>query len=240
MPSGRSRFATTHWSLVLAAREPSPEAADALEELCARYWSPLHAYLRKQLNDPERAQDYTQAFFAQLLEKRYLDAVRPERGRFRSFLLASIKHFYLNQIESEHAIKRGGHAVMVPLDPLDHQWLREPSDDLTPERLFERRWAVTLLNRSLARVRAEHERAGKADLFELLLPHLTGGLAARPYSELAATAQMSEGAIRVAIHRLRTRVGSALRAEIATTVDGPAAVDDELRYLASVLQGCSL
>ena len=233
------QFVTTHWTLVLAARnESSPDARQALEELCRMYWYPLYAFLRRQGYDSDKAQDLTQGFFARLLEKHYLDDVRPERGRFRTFLLTSLKHFTLNEHDREQAIKRGRGVRVVPLEieTAEGLYALEPRDDVTPESLFERRWALTLLDQALARVRREYVEAGKETLFDQLRPYLVREDDARAYTELGPELGMSEGAIRVAVHRLRRRFAAVLRAQIANTVSSDQEIEAELEYLLAVVR----
>jgi RNA polymerase sigma factor (sigma-70 family) len=239
MPRDARKFVTTHWTLVLSARdESSPDGRQALEELCRTYWYPLYAFLRRQGYDADKAQDLTQGFFARLLEKRYLDDVRPERGRFRTFLLTSLKHFTLNEHDREQAIKRGRGVRIVPLEieTAEGLYALEPRDDVTPESLFERRWALTLLDQALARVRNEYAEAGKEKLFDQLRPSLIRADDASPYTDLGPALGMSEGAVRVAVHRLRRRFAAVLRAEIASTVSSDQEVDAELEYLSAVVR----
>lgn len=232
-------FSTTRWSQVLAARDGSDTAArDALETLCQTYWHPLYAFVRRQGYDPDAARDLVQAYFAELLEKHFLGAVDPARGRFRSFLLGSLKHFLSHERDRERALKRGGNARILSLDEgTDAPGLELPaSDQLTPEEAFERQWAWTVLERALARVRkAARESQGQAQL-EVLEPHLTGDAGRTPYSEVAEQLGLSEGAVRAAVLRLRKRFGRALRAEIAQTVADSADVDDEVRRLLTVVR----
>jgi RNA polymerase sigma factor (sigma-70 family) len=233
------RFATTHWTLILTARNlSSSDARQALEDLCRLYWYPLYAFLRRQGYDADKAQDLTQGFFARLLEKHYLDDVRPERGRFRTFLLTSLKHFALNEHDREQAIKRGRGVRVVPLEveTAEGLYALEPRDDSTPESVFERRWALTLLDRALARVRSEYAGVGKEALFDRLRPYLVREDDARPYIALGSELEMSEGAIRVAVHRLRRRFAAVLRDEIASTVSSDREVDEELKYLSTVVR----
>jgi RNA polymerase sigma-70 factor (ECF subfamily) len=189
--------------------------------------------------DADRAQDLTQEFFARLLEKHYLRDADPARGRFRSFLLASLKHFLSNERDRVSAVKRGGRVAIVPLEfeNAEGRYSLEPPDTDTPERIYERRWALTLLGRTLTRLRAEFQKAGKEDLFRRLEGHLTGEQEALPYAEVAAALDMSEGAVKVAVHRLRRRFGVILREEIAETVSDPAEVDEEIRDLFRALKG---
>jgi RNA polymerase sigma-70 factor (ECF subfamily) len=222
--------------MVRAAGDSSgPEARDALASLCTAYWYPLYAFVRRQGHGPEQAQDLTQGFFARLLEKNDLASADQTRGRFRSFLLAACKHFLSNERDREHALKRGGGRVPLSIDRTAAEgcYGREPSHDETPERLFERRWALTLLEQVLARLRGEYETAGKGRLFERLKGHLTGG--GEAHAQAAAELRMSEGAVKVAVHRLRQRYRDLLRDEIAQTLTDPAEVEDEVRALFAAL-----
>ncbi|MCI0491291.1 MAG: sigma-70 family RNA polymerase sigma factor [Blastocatellia bacterium] len=231
------RFATTHWSLILAAgREATPESEKALAALCATYWYPLYAYVRRKGYQMPEAQDMTQGFFARLLEKNYLQDVDRERGKFRSFLLASLNHFLANEWDRERAQKRGGGIKFIPLDTAEDLYSLDPADKLTPEKLFERRWATTLLDQVLALLKEEFAGAGKAALFDRLKDFLTGAESRDSYKQAAAELEMSEGAVKVAVHRMRRRFRRLLRAEIAKTVANPAEIDDEIRYLLSALK----
>jgi RNA polymerase sigma factor (sigma-70 family) len=234
------QFATTRWSQVIAAGQaPTVDSREALARLCELYWYPLYAYVRRWGYDADQAQDLTQEFFARLLEKHYLRAADPARGRFRSFLLASLKHFLSNERDRAGAVKRGGRATVVPLEleNAEGRYCREPADSETPETIYERRWALTLLERTLARLRHELEAAGKQALFARLEGHLTGDQETLPYADLCAELGMSEGAIKVAVHRLRRRFGALLREEISETVSDSAEVDDEIRQLFQALKG---
>ncbi len=241
---GRSpRFATTRWSLVLQAKDqPSPDSREALADLCRAYWYPLYALIRRRSRDSHEAQDLTQAFFTTLLEKEFLDDVDPARGRFRAFLLAAVKHFLANEWDKEHAKKRGGAVRIASLDARSFDWdsgesqfQSEPSHELTAERLFERQWALALLNRVLGRLRDELTEAGKAAHFEVLQPFLSMDRDAANYADAAGLLGMTESAVRVAAHRLRKRYRALLRDEIAHTVSTTDEVEDELRYLFTVL-----
>jgi RNA polymerase sigma factor (sigma-70 family) len=237
-PSGR--FATTHWSLIARARgAAAPEAREALASLCRAYWYPLYAFIRRRGASADEAQDLTQEFFARLLEKDFLAAVDPGKGRFRAFLLAACKHFLANERDRARARKRGGGRPLLSLDLQDAEgrYLLEPAHGLTPEKLFERRWALTLLDQMLARLRGEYQGAGKGRVFDGLKNSLTAGEATTPYPQLAAELGMSEGAVKVAAHRLRRRYRQLLRDEIARTVRDPAGVDDEVRDLFAALAG---
>jgi RNA polymerase sigma-70 factor (ECF subfamily) len=233
-------FVTTHWTRVLEARGDSPEAQEALSDLCAAYYAPVLAFLRRSGRDEEAARDLAQEFFARLLTRRGLDTVEPGRGRFRSFLLGAVKHFLADQHDRTHAAKRGGGHEPVPLDA------RSASDTTTelqipdpaaavPDTFFDRQWALTILDRALAALAAEHDAAGKADHFEALKPWLTGDSDKLSQAEAARRLDLNEGAVKVAIHRLRKRFRELVKAEIAQTVGGGADVQTELSYLLEVL-----
>lgn len=229
-------FATTRWSLVAAAQDPAaPESRQALADLCAAYWYPVYAYVRRRGHDHHQAQDLTQAFFARLLEKNDLADADRTRGRFRSFLLTACQHFLANQHDRATAKKRGGGRPHVALDfaDADRRYSHEPAHADTPERLFDRRWALDLLDRALTELRTEYEDSGRGKLFEALKGTLTGGTEA--YAELAQSLDMTEGAVKVAVHRLRQRYRDRLRAAIAETVEKPEDVDDEVRDLFAAL-----
>jgi RNA polymerase sigma factor (sigma-70 family) len=227
-------FATTRWSLVASAGEGrSPESRQALATLCETYWYPLYAYARRHSPGAHDAQDLTQAFFAELLEKDYLRAADPRRGKFRSFLLTAFKHFLSRQRERASAQKRGGGRPAVALDFQlgERRYHLEPPDHATPEAAYERRWALALLERALARLREEFAGAGKGRLFECLKGALEGDGPHEPYARVAEELGLSEQAVKVAAYRLRCRYRELLRAEIAQTVAAPDEVDDELRDL---------
>jgi RNA polymerase sigma-70 factor (ECF subfamily) len=233
-PAGQ--FAATHWSLIVAASDRSaPQAREALSALCTIYWYPLYAFVRRQGYPVDEAQDLTQAFFARLLEKDGLAVADPEKGKFRSFLLASLKHFLANERDRANALKRGGGVPALNFAEAEGRYLRETGHTLTPEKLFERRWALTLLDQALTRVRAEYQRTGRGELFEHLHPFLTGAADALPYHDVAEQLAMTPDAVKVAVHRLRRRYRDALRDAIARTVYDPAAIDDEIRDLFQAL-----
>jgi len=235
---GGARFDTTHWSVVLAAGHPSsPDSSRALATLCQSYWYPLYVYVRRKVRNTDEAQDLTQEFFATLLEKEYLAVARPQRGRFRSFLLTAFKNFLANEWDKRKAQKRGGSHSPIPLDFTvgEDRYLREPADELTPERIYERQWALTLLDRVLGRLRDEFVQAGKEEHFDRLKLFLTGQKAAVSYTDVARDLGTSEGAAKVAVHRMRRRYRELLRAEIAETVSGPGEVEDEIRSLFNTL-----
>ena len=237
-PMGDGHFCTTHWSVVLAAgRVDSTRARDALEKLCRNYWYPLYAFVRRLGHSPHDAEDLVQAFFARCLEKNYLGAADQAKGRFRSFLLIALKRFLANEWDKARTQKRGGGAQSISLDALtaEQRYALEPAEQLTADRLFERRWALTLLENVLARLREEQVAQGKNSAFELLKDSLTTGERGMPYSDLAERLGLSEGAVKVAVHRLRQRYRELLEAEIANTVATPEEVAEERRYLLSVL-----
>jgi RNA polymerase sigma factor (sigma-70 family) len=236
---GPSNFALTRWSIVLAAgRSDSTHARESLEELCQTYWPPLYAFVRRQGHSPHDAQDLTQEFFARLLEKNYLGAVDRTKGRFRSFLLASLKHFLANEWDKAGAQKRGGHQVLIPIDARSAETRAglEPAEKITADKIFERRWALTLLDLVLARLRAEYVRDEKTNLFEHLKSTLTGERRSLPYADIGARLAMTEGAVKVAVHRLRQRYREILREEIAHTVSGPEQIEEEIRALFAALE----
>lgn len=237
-PQRRRAFETTRWSLVLAAAgRVTPEADRALAALCATYWYPLYAFVRRRGHDPERAADLTQGFFVRLLEKNDFQSLDPARGRFRAFLLAACKHFLANERDWATAQKRGGGCFPVPIDRRDAEgrYLAEPAHNLTPERLFDRRWAILLLDQSLDQLGREYEQAGKGARFERLKCVLTGCEPAGTYAETGEALGMTEAAVKKAAQRLRDRYREILRERIAETVDDPGQVDDEIRALFGVL-----
>jgi RNA polymerase sigma-70 factor (ECF subfamily) len=238
--SGPGVFLTTHWSVVAAAgRNDTTRAHDALARLCQTYWHPLYAYVRRLGNSPHDAQDLTQEFFARLLAKNYLANADESRGRFRSFLLASLKHFLVNEWDKARAQKRGGGQVPISIDVgfAETTCHFEPADTTTAEKIFERRWALTLLDQVLRRLRNEFVASGRQELFEQLKPTLTEASHSVRYAEIATRLGTTEGAVKVAVHRLRQRYRELLRAEIAETVANPGEVDDELRNLFAALAG---
>lgn len=236
--SGGGQFAVTHWSVVLAAgHSDSTHARAALEKLCRTYWQPIYAYVRRQGHGPHDAQDLTQEFFARLLEKRSLADVDRAKGRFRSFLLASLKHFLANERDKARAQKRGGGQTLIPIDAQSAETSCgvDPADPATAEKVFERRWALTVLDHALQRLREEHEREGRENLFEQLKVTLTEASRSVRYAEIAARLEMSEGAVKVAVHRLRQRYRELVRAEITVTVASSGEVEEEIRALFSAL-----
>jgi RNA polymerase sigma factor (sigma-70 family) len=233
-PPRSGRFATTRWSLVLAAGHQTDErSSEALASLCEMYWYAVYAFIRRQGYRPEDGADLTQAFFLRVLEKNYFQDADPARGRFRAFLCASIRHFLSNERDRARALKRGGAHPLISLDveTAEGRYELQPRDDLTPEKLFDRHWALTLLERVLTRLREDHVSAGKAELFDHLKGFLTGDSAAVPYADVAKALGMTEGAVKVAVHRLRRHFRDTLVQEIAETVSDPADIDAEIEYL---------
>src|SRR5438067_10106818 len=236
--AGPSQFPTTRWTLVVAAGDPHrKETRSALVSLCENYWYPLYAYLRRRGYPADQAQDLTQDFFIRVLEGRYLDRADPEKGRFRSFILTSLKFFVADEEDRDRAQKRGGGKV----EPLEfssgeQRYQREPAHDETPERIFERRWALTVLDRVVEKLREEFVQHGRPEHFERLKVFLLGQ-SDTPYAALAREMNTSEGAWKVSIHRSRKRNRVLVRAEIADLVADPSEVESELRFLAAVLTG---
>jgi len=229
-------FATTRWSVVLAARGTGPAGRRALSTLCQDYWHPIYAFIRRQGNGAEEARDLTQGYFLILLETSLLDDFRPAEGRFRSFLLASVRHFLSDARDRERAAKRGGGRTLIPLDEAfaEECYRREPHTELTPEEAFERRWALTVIERALRRLEEDAERSGRLQQFARLKEFLTS-TGSGSYREAGADLGTTEGAVKVAVHRLRRRYGEMLRTEVGETVADPAHVDGEIRYLLEVI-----
>jgi RNA polymerase sigma-70 factor (ECF subfamily) len=227
-------FATTHWSDVLAAKQGDPsQAAAALEKLCRTYWYPLYAFLRREGRAPHDAQDLTQAFIAHLLQRNFLGNVGPQKGRFRSFLLAALKHFLSDEWDKARAAKRGGGQTFISLDDhnAEEMYLREPDASASADKIFERRWALTLLAQALARLREEFAVAGKAHEFDYLKTFLSTPTSDGAYDAVAAKLGLAADTVAVKVHRLRQRYGELIRGEIARTVASPADVEEELRHL---------
>lgn len=233
-------FTTTNWSVVLEAGKTDYErAAKALEELCVRYWYPVYAYFRRRGSNHHEAKDLTQAFFIHLLQNETLKKIDRQKGKFRSFLLTAATNFLANEWDKRQSLKRGGQHQIISLDDTEAEELyrQEPVAALTPENLYDRRWAFTLLNAVLAGLKEEYASANKAELFAKLEPGLVEEVDPGLYADWAAVLNMSEGAVRVAAHRLRRRFGELLRGEIARTVATPADVDDEIRHLFAAIAG---
>jgi RNA polymerase sigma factor (sigma-70 family) len=233
-------FATTHWSVVLAAgQKDSPHTAAALENLCRAYWYPLYAYVRRRGSSPEDAQDFTQSFFARLSERDLLSRASPQRGRFRSFLLTALQNFLADEHDRANARKRGAGQPLISLDALDGEarYALEPADDLSPDKLFERRWATTVLEQAWTSLEREYTAEGKADLFRELRRFNSASESAPGYAEAAGNLGLPENSVKSLVHRMRRRYRALLRAEIAHTVADPAEIDEEIRYLLRVLEG---
>lgn len=227
-------FATTHWSVVLQAGEAgSPASHRALEELCRTYWHPLYAYARRLGHDAPASEDLTQGFFARLLEKNYLTVVDRRRGKFRWFLLTAFKGFLANEWDRERALKRGGGQALLPLDitAAEDGYQHEPTDGVSADQVYEHRWALTLLESVRERLQQEYNQAGKAQRFALLEEYLPGERIGRSYAETAEQLGMTEGAVKVEVHRIKKRYAELLRAAVQQTVASPQEVDEELRYL---------
>ncbi len=233
-PRGDGRFRTTRWSVVVAAgADPGSEGRVALESLCSAYWYPLYAFARRRGEGVETAQDLVQGFFATLLEKDYLAQADRDRGRFRTFLITAYCNYASKERDRASAQKRGGGRLPISLDVAagEARYAAEPADDRTPERVFERRWALTVLDRVLDALRTEFTTSGRGALFDALLPFVADASAQRPYREIGGEIGMTEGAVKVSVHRLRKRYRHLLRSAVAETVGDDADVDDELRHL---------
>ena len=236
--AGRGIFATTHWTAVLAAgRGDSPQADTALEELCRTYWYPLYVYVRRRGHSREDAEDLTQGFFARLLEKNFLEGINSEKGKFRAFLLMALKRYMSNEWDRANTLKRGGGIAPLSLDwqSAETRYQINPADNLSPDKLFDRTWAVIVLERVITRLRDENVNDGKADQYDKLKPFLMLGKGEIPYASAAADLKMTEGAVRVAVHRLRQRYRELLRDEISQTLSNPAHADEEMQALFSAL-----
>ena len=239
-PAVASGFHSTHWSVVLVAgQNPSVESAAALEKLCRAYWYPLYAFVRRRGYPHEEAQDLTQEFFSRLLEKNALAAVDRNKGKFRSFLLASMKHLLANEWNRSQFQKRGGGFTFVSLDELraEERYGQEPADELTPEKVYERRWAETIIDSVTLQLRDEFANDGQGERFEALKVFLLAGQEPATYAAMAARLNMTEGAVRSAIYRMRQRYGALFRAEIAQTVTSLSDMEDEIRHLLEILAG---
>ena len=236
--NGAAAFATTHWSVVLTAQGDSPAATEALEDLCRTYWRPIYSFVRRQGVGPEEAEDLTQGFFALLLERRDFDIVRKEKGRLRSYLLTALKHFLTNERNRAMAIKRGKGQRLISLDQLhrDDRAGFEPADTATADQIYERRWAMTVLNQVLARLEEEHRAAGKIQLFDRLQKSFTDDPDRSSQVEIAHQLGMTENAVNQAFHRFRQRYRELLREEVAHTVAVAVDIEDELRHLIAVLR----
>jgi RNA polymerase sigma-70 factor (ECF subfamily) len=236
--NGAVAFATTHWTIVLQAQGDSPAAQEALERLCRTYWRPIYGFVRRQGVGPEEAEDLTQGFFALLLERKDLSSVRKEKGRLRSYLLASVKNFLVDERRRAMAIKRGKGDRPIPLEELsgDERSEMEPADPVTAEMIYERRWASTVLERALSRLQDEYAGTRNAALFDSLTQLLPDEPGAPSRADIAAQLGMTENALTQAFHRFRRRYQSLLREEIAHTVATPGDIEDELRHLIAVVR----
>jgi len=232
-PLSDQRFATTHWSVVLAAQGPgSAGAADALEELCRTYWGALYAYVRRRGHPVEEAQDLTQEFFARLIEKQWLAEADRGKGRFRTFLLTALNHFLAKEWRRSRAAKRGSGQRLISLDDTaEARYLQEPASNLTPEKIYDRRWALSLFDLALNRLRERYAAAGKTRLYECLKEFLSSEAGEREYDRLGRELEMSAGAVAIAVRRLRQHYRQLVREEVAHTVDSPEDVEDEVRAL---------
>jgi RNA polymerase sigma factor (sigma-70 family) len=234
---GPGNFETTRWSVIVAAREPSAHTEAALASLCQTYWYPLYAFARRRGFSSEDAQDLTQGFFASLLRRDFLRNVRREKGKFRSFLLASFTNYMAHEHERSQALKRGGGSAPLSIDVAEAEgrYALEPIDIDSPDRIYDRRWALTLLENVLKRLRAEHESRNQMDIFEAFKPALTGEDPLESHAALAKRFGASEGAIKVSVFRFRRRYRELIRDEIAQTVAAPDEIDAELKHLLAAL-----
>ena len=231
-------LATTHWSVVLTAgHDSSPGAEEALEKLCRTYWYSLYAYVRRQGHSPEDAQDLTQVFFARLLARRDLAQVHPHKGRFRSFLLASLRHFLADEWDKASAYKRGGSTKTLSWQApaAEHRYQQEPTDDSSPEKIYDRRWALTVLARAQAGLKAEFVADGQSELYDALKVFLSGEKPDQTHAQVGARLGKSADAVRCAVQRLRQRYGQLIRAEVAHTVASASQIEEEIRYLLAVI-----
>jgi RNA polymerase sigma-70 factor (ECF subfamily) len=229
---------TTRWSMVLAAADKSsPQSADALSQLCQTYWYPIYAFIRRQGHTHEPAQDLAQEFFARMLEKHYIQDVGPEKGKFRTFLMVCLKRFLANEWDRATAQKRGGGRAHLPIDfeSAQSRYSLEPAHEMTAQKIFDRRWALTVLERTIAGLSEDFQRAGKQQHFDALNVYLLGESGAPPYVEIAKRLNTTEGAIKVAVHRLRDRYRHRLRQEIAQTVSAEEEIDQEIKDLFAAL-----
>jgi len=236
---GKAWFTTTHWSVVLAARDQSmPQAEDALQQLCQSYWYPLYAFFRRQNSSPQDAEDLVQGFFQRLLKKNYLDSVDQTKGKFRSFLLASAKHYMADARKYATRQKRGGSKLTLSLDVsiAEDRYQHEPADSVTAETLFDLRWALTLLDEVMKQLEHEYERTEKQKLFTRLQPFLLGDSVNQTYREAGQSLKLTEGAVKVAVHRMRVRYQSLLREKVAQTVASREQVDEEIDHLIAILR----
>jgi RNA polymerase sigma-70 factor (ECF subfamily) len=236
--AGPRIFATTHWSVVTAAgKGSSQQARSALETLCRTYWYPIYSYVRRKGHPPEEAQDLTQEFFAQLIAKEHFSLADPSKGKFRGFLLATLDYFLAREWSRAHRQKRGGQFTFISRDeqPPEERYRLEPADNETPEKIFLRQWTLTVLKQAMNKLQCECEAHGKGDLFRETKNLISGEREGVAYAQISKNLTMGEGAVRVAVHRLRQRYGELLRSEIAHTVSSEEEVNEELHYLFQVL-----
>lgn len=231
-------FATTRWSVILhAGNEVSAEHASALAQLCQCYWYPIYAFVRRRGFNPHDAQDLTQGFFLNLLERNYLDRADRQLGKFRWFLMGAVKHYLSHEYRKSQAQKRGGGQRCIPLDEIyaEKRFALEPRTDVTPETMFERNWALTVLDRARQQLRDQYAVAGKSDRFEKLEPFLPGGQPTESYAQIGLALGLGEGALRVELHRMKALFRKLVRVEIGHTVSTPTEIDEELQHLITVL-----
>ncbi|MCX7871906.1 MAG: RNA polymerase sigma factor [Verrucomicrobiae bacterium] len=232
-------FRTTHWSVVIAAGDTtSPASQEALSKLCKTYWYPVYSYVRRRGYNPHDAQDLTQEFFSRLLRSHYFSLADRKKGKFRSFLISSLKNFLSHEWDKAHAQKRGGGLTILSLndEDMENRYKNEPSDNITADLLYDRNWALALIDQVIQKLKKEYEDANKTHLFKMLEPALTGEAKLPGYSEIGEKLGMTEGAVKVAVFRLRKRFGELLREEIANTVSSPEEIEDELRSLLDALK----
>jgi RNA polymerase sigma factor (sigma-70 family) len=236
--AGSTQFTTTHWSVVAAAADTkAPEASAALEELCRRYWPPVYGFVRRTSADPEDARDLTQGFFRYLLEHKSISRADPDRGKFRSFLLGSLKHFLAHERERAQALKRGGGQPPLSIDAACEEENFEPSHAVTPEILFDQRWALKQIDCAIERLASDYSAAGRGPLFDLLQDYVWGDKSGATLAEIAGQLDLTEEAVKKAVQRLRARFRDCLRAEVAQTVTSPDQIDEELRHLRAAVSG---
>lgn len=233
-PGSKAWFGTTHWSVVLSAQDSqSPRSREALEFLCRSYWYSLYSYARRTGHSPPDAEDLTQGFFARLLEKDYLKAAARDKARFRTFLLVAFKRYLANEWDRQHTQKRGGFAPVVPIDQgwAESRFTAEPAHNLSPDLLFDRQWAMTLLERTMTQLQQEYAASGRGQLFERLRGSVAKDESALPYAEIAGRLNLTEAAVKMAVRRLRHRYREILQHEIAQTVSTPEEIEEEIRHL---------
>ncbi len=234
---GNDWACATHWSVVLAAGQvESPRAAAAMEELCRTYWFPIYAYVRRRGHPSADAQDLTQEFFARLIEKQWVAEADASKGRFRSFLLTALNRFLANEWRNSRTVRRGGGRPIISLDDTaEARYVQEPASNVTPEMTYDRRWALSVFDRALSRLREQHATAGKTRLYDALKEYLSAEARDGDYAKVGSELEMTTGAVAAAVHRLRQHYRQLVREEVAQTVDSPGEVDDEVRALLAAL-----